>query len=544
MQPKYIFETSWEVCNRVGGIYAVLSTKAASMQAAHPDNVFFFGPDIDNIYDAQVNCQYFTEQKSLLSGWRKQLKKAGLQVRIGRWEIPGRPIAILVDFRDIYAEKDEIYSHVWDLYSVKSHAAYGDYDESCLFSWYTGQVMESLYNYLLAEEKAAAKAAGKRSCRKGKAVAHFNEWQTAFGEFYLKEHCPEIGTIFTTHATGIGRSIAGNGKPLYDYFSGYNGDQMADELNMVSKHSVEKQAAHHADCFTTVSDITARECDQLLDKPVDIVTPNGFELDFVPKGPAFSEKREQARAALRRVAEGVTGHPIAEDAMLVCTSGRYEWKNKGIDAYLTSLRRLADMPIQHEMVAFIMVPGWQSGPKEVLGKDNPWTTHTLCDPDHDPAILHICHLGLWNRASEKVKVVFVPSYLNGNDGIFNMTYYDLLIGMDATVFPSYYEPWGYTPMESTAFHVPTITTDLSGFGQWVNDMPGDTKGVRVMHRTDSNWDELTNGIAETLLEWNNMSPTDKASLRENAKEIADKVTWKQFFSYYEKAYEIALKKAK
>ena len=231
LSPDYIFETSWEVCNRVGGIYAVLSTRAASMQAEHPDQVFFFGVDFGEHSDI-----YFKEDKSLLKGWKPQMP-----VRIGRWLVPGKPIAILLKYDALWAKKDEIYAWAWKKFKVQSHAAYGDYDESCLFGYAAGQAMESLYKFL----------------PKGKVCAHANEWQTAFSIFYLRDHCPEIATLFTTHATGIGRSIAGNGKPLYDYFDGYNGNQMAVELNMVSKHSVEKQAAHVADCFTTVSYITA-----------------------------------------------------------------------------------------------------------------------------------------------------------------------------------------------------------------------------------------------------------------------------------------------
>ena len=255
MQPEYIFETSWEVCNRVGGIYAVLSTRAASMQKEHKDKVVFFGPDFGDHSNLT-----FKESKTVLKGWRPK------GVRVGRWQVPGKPIAVLLKWDEIWAEKDAIYGHAWERYGVQSHAAYGDYDESNMFAYAVGKLAESLYNHL------------------GKPITamHCNEWQTAFTIFYLKEHCPRIATLFTTHATGIGRSIAGNYKPLYDCFHAYNGDQMAGELNMVSKHSVEKTAAHQADCFTTVSDITARECKQLLDKPVDIVTPNGFEQGFVP----------------------------------------------------------------------------------------------------------------------------------------------------------------------------------------------------------------------------------------------------------------------
>ena len=324
-QPDYIFETSWEVCNRVGGIYAVLSTRAASMQAEHPDRVFFFGPDFGDHSDI-----YFKEDKKLLSAFSRQ--PSDIPVRIGRWQVPGEPIAILLKFDALWARKDEIYAWAWNKFQVQSHAAYGDYDESCLFGYAAGMVMESLYHFL----KPSAV-----SHQKADFCMHANEWQTAFSIFYLQDHCPEIATLFTTHATGIGRSIAGNGKPLYDYFEGYNGDQMAAELNMVSKHSVEKQAAHWADCFTTVSDITARECKQLLDKPVDIVTPNGFEPTFVPKGKAFDARREEAREALRKVAGEQLGGVVPKNALFVAISGRQEWKNKGIDVFAAALDKLA-----------------------------------------------------------------------------------------------------------------------------------------------------------------------------------------------------------
>ena len=531
----YLFETSWEVCNRVGGIYAVLSTRAASMQRIAKDNVFFFGPDIERMFGGAPS-PYFTETKSILPTWQKQAGKEGLRLRIGRWEVPGRPIAILLDSREFLAEKDQIYAHAWELFGVKSHAAYGDYDESSMFGHCVGKAMASLYAYLHKRNPEVP------------CLAHFNEWQTAFGLFYLKEHCPEIGTLFTTHATGIGRSIAGNNKPLYDYFEGYNGNQMAEELNMVSKHSAERQAAHYADCFTTVSDITARECKQLLDKPVDIVTPNGFEPDFVPRGTAFAAARKRARAKLREVAEQVMAYSLPEDCMFVCTSGRYEWRNKGIDATLYSLRALRDkldaIRWGKTIVAFILVPAWQSGAKEYLGRDDYWTTHHLVNQAADPVIQTLHELGLYNRMQSRVKVIFVPSYLNGNDGIFNMPYYDLLIGMDATIFPSYYEPWGYTPLESNAFHVPTITTDKAGYGMWIQEQGGKCtieSGAQVIHRTDSNWSELIACTADALFRFSQLTPEAVEKAREGAAAIAEKAEWKHFFTYYEQAYAIALK---
>ena len=517
-QPDYIFETSWEVCNRVGGIYAVLSTRAASMQAEHPDKVFFFGPDFGEHSDI-----YFKEDKKILKSWLSafDFKQSGLSsIRIGRWQVPGEPIAILLKYDGLWPRKDEIYAWAWDKFQVQSHAAYGDYDESCLFGYATGMVMESLYKYLTAQailQHSAPTAKRSKSATvsqqaKPAVCMHANEWQTAFSIFYLRDHCPEIATLFTTHATGIGRSIAGNGKPLYDFFEGYHGDQMAAELNMVSKHSVEKQAAHWADCFTTVSDITARECAQLLDKPVDIVTPNGFEPTFVPKGKAFDAKRTEAREALRRVAGEQLGGVVPQNALFVAISGRLEWKNKGIDVFAAALDKLAQK-IYHsnqpekEVVAFVMIPYLDRAPSR----------------------------------KGKVSAVFVPYYLDGHDPLFGKTYYDLLIGMDVTVFPSYYEPWGYTPLESCAFHVPTITTSLAGFGVWAAQQK-DQYGVIVINRNDSNFDEVAEHIADDLLRFDRLSGEDKARARQEAAAVAKRADWKHFFQYYRKAYEIALKK--
>ena len=501
--PDYIFETSWEVCNRVGGIYAVLSTRAASMQAEHPDKVFFFGPDFGDHSNI-----YFKEDKSLLKDWRLKIGDLNIPVRVGRWQVPGEPIAILLKFDALWPKKDQIYAWAWDKFQVQSHAAYGDYDESCLFGYAAGMVMESLYKWLMEKDDISINP----SKIAPKFCMHANEWQTAFSIFYIQAHCPQIATLFTTHATGIGRSIAGNGKPLYDYFEAYNGDQMAYELNMVSKHSVEKQAAHHADCFTTVSDITARECKQLLDKEVDVVTPNGFEPTYVPKGKAFDEKRAAAREALRRVAGEQLGGTVPQNALLVGISGRLEMKNKGVDVFAEALDKLAqkiyhsDQP-EKEVVAFVMIPYLDRAPSR----------------------------------KGKVSAVFVPYYLDGQDPLFGMKYYDLLLGLDVTVFPSYYEPWGYTPLESCAFHVPTITTSLAGFGAWAAKQK-DEFGVVVVDRNDSNFNEVSEQIADALLRYDRLCGEDKARARKAAEAIAKKADWKHFFKYYRQAYDIALKK--
>lgn len=536
--PEYIFETSWEVCNMVGGIYTVLSTRAATLQKRYKDNLLFIGPDV---HAGKVNPHFIADNK-LFAGFEEfTLKEYHLPVRTGRWDIPGKPVAILVDFSSLMLRKNEIYGHVWDLYKVNSMPAYGDYDESSMFGYATGMVMESFYRFagLTADNQV---------------IAHFNEWMTTFGAFYIKEHLPAVATVFTTHATSIGRSIAGNHKPLNDYLNEYNGDQMAYELNMVSKHSTEKAGTHIVDCFTTVSDITAVECTQLLERVPDVVTPNGFENDFVPKGKAFTAKRNEAKSALRKVAETLLGYKLEDDAFFVGTAGRYEYKNKGIDTFIESLKHLYDhQATARQVVAFIMVPAWVKGPRvdlqQALQKPdakfytyNRTTTHELHEYYNDPVMGALNWFHMFNQENERVKVIFVPSYLNGADGIFNKSYYDLLIGLDLTVFPSYYEPWGYTPLESVAFAVPTITTGLSGFGQWVSKTPQHVReGVGVIARSDYNGYEVALQIAAMMNDLLNASVDEIELIRKKASEVASKALWKHFIKYYDEAYDIALR---
>ena len=552
--PDYIIEVSWEVCNKVGGIYTVLSTRAKTILTKTDAQLMFIGPDL---WKETAN-PLFKEDKRLMAGWRKKATEEGLNIRIGRWMIPGEPVAVLVDFTPYYNIKNDIYAEAWNLFKVDSLHAYGDYDEASMFSYAAAKVAESYYNHVITKDA--------KSADEPKVIYQAHEWMTGLGALFLKHWIPSIATIFTTHATSIGRSIAGNMKPLYDYMEGYNGDQMADELNMQSKHSIEKQAAHRVDCFTTVSEITDRECAQLLEKKADVITVNGFEDDFVPKGAAFTAKRKEARKVMLNVASKLLGQEFADDTIIVSTGGRYEFRNKGIDILLESLNRLAHEPsLNRDVLAFINVPAWVKGPRMDLVErlqmkeesncqlsiancqlETPVITHELYNMDDDKALSMMRAIGLNNAPESRVKVIFVPCYLNGDDGIFNLPYYDLLPGDDLAVYPSYYEPWGYTPLESVAFHVPTITTDLAGFGLWTNSLKGEYSqledGVKVIHRTDSNWDEAANEIKNSILAFTKMDAKMVTQLRRRAADISKKALWDKFVKYYLEAYEVALSK--
>ncbi|MBD5346048.1 MAG: glycosyltransferase [Bacteroides sp.] len=542
-----LVNTSWEVCNKIGGIYAVLSTQAASINQIYGDRAIYVGPDVWRL--GGVESPYFTEDANALKNWPgRESLPYGVSVRIGRWSVPGRPIAILVDFTPMYAVKDEFYGRMWQLYGVDSLHAYGDYDEACAFSHAAGIVVESLFDFFNSP-------INKKSEATINAAAHFHEWTTGMGLLYIKDKRPDIATLFTTHATSIGRSICGNGKPLYDYLKGYNGDQMARELNMESKHSLEKAAAHQADCFTTVSDITAAECEQLLERRPDIVTPNGFEKGFVPSKKHFAAARQQARKKLSEVASALTGNQYSDDVFFIATSGRCEYRNKGIDMYLdvmATLRAHTD-ELDRNVVAFVMVPAWVDKAREDLSNaleaanrtstlPDPVITHTVNNPFDDPILGRLHALG-FDHADPRLAVIYVPCYLDGRDGIFNgMSYYDLLIGMDATVFPSYYEPWGYTPLESIAFGVPTVTTSLSGFGQWVltsSEATFENSGVNVAARCDNNYSATVDSICRSLRFLIDADAPLSNAISNAAIATSDRAAWSFFISYYEQAYAIA-----
>ncbi|MCH5216762.1 MAG: glycogen/starch synthase [Muribaculaceae bacterium] len=538
-----LFEISWEVCNKVGGIYTVLSTKADSLKRIYKDNLIFIGPDV---WSADRKSPYFIEDNSVLSEWKLQSKLPyGLSVKVGRWDIPSRPFAVLVDFKSLYERKNEIYTLMWDNFRVDSLHAYGDYDEACMFGIASAIVLQDIVKWA-------------NPATTDKVIAHFDEWTVGMGLLYIRLNMPKVATVFTTHATSIGRSICGNNKLLYEYLPGYFGDQMAEELNMQSKHSLEKAAAHYADAFTTVSDVTAAECSQLLEKTPDVVTPNGFDDKFVPVGSDYSNARKSARNTLLKVASALIGHEIDSKALLIATSGRNEFRNKGLDSFLDTLNVLNNRKceLQRDIIAFVLVPSWINGPrddlfqaicdKKTVSSENKFITHSLIQPCDDAVNNRIYQLGLDDVTSSKVKVIYVPSYLNGNDGIFNKSYYDLLPGFDITAFPSYYEPWGYTPLESIAFGIPTITTNLSGFGQWIlsNFVNGiESCGVKVINRSDLNYTQVVETMADTIINFSKFSYQKLSAIRRKSITTSKSASWNMFIDFYKKAYDIATDKS-
>jgi phosphorylase/glycogen(starch) synthase len=537
MKVDFIFETSWEVCNKVGGIHTVISTKALNIVDEIGDNYILIGPDV---WREEIKNPEFIPDESLYAEWKGRAESEGLRVKIGRWNIAGKPVVFLIDFTPYFGQQNEIFARFWETYKLDSISGQWDYVEPALFGYAAGKLIESFTTFYPDYNNI---------------VAQFHEWMTGAGILYLEEQAPWIATSFTSHATVLGRCIAGNNRPLYGKMNEYNSAQVAREFNIVAKQSLEKLSASVADVFTTVSEITSRECSHFLGKEVDIVTPNGFEDSFVPASDIFDEKRNTARSKLKSVAEAILGYTLSDNCVFVVNSGRYEFRNKGVDIFIDSLGQLnKNENLDKECVSFILMPAYHKGPRQdlvdILYNNGPsnggdrYLTHSLHYPGTDPVLKRIHTNNLSNDQKSKVRIIFAPSYLNGNDGIFNLPYYDLLIGFDLSVFPSYYEPWGYTPLESLMFSIPTVTTLLSGFGLWVKEYfkdPGN--GIALIERTDNNESKVVSDIKDFISVFMNLSEAEVQEAREKAHEISRIAMWDSLVEHYFKAYEIALEQS-
>lgn len=538
-KPDYIFETSWEVCNMVGGIYTVISTKADTISNQWGDHYITIGPDVWK--ETTVN-PYFIEDLTIFAEWKKKAAVEGLKIRIGRWNINSQPIAILIDFTPLFVQKDKIFAGLWETFQLDSIQGGWDYVEPAMFGYAAGQVIESFCNFFLSSYE--------------KVIAQFHEWMTGTGVLYLNKFAPHVGTTFTTHATVLGRAIAGNGLPLYKEMETYQPFAMAARFNLTAKHSIERTATIFADAFTTVSEITARECRHFLGRNPDALTINGFDKSFIQEEEKQNATRKSSRTKILEISGYMTGSSMPDDTFMVITSGRYEFRNKGLGSFIDAMGVLnKSASFKGNILAVVAVPAHISGPMKEL-KDkitdpaanitaiDPFCTHRLFDPFYDLVITRIRENELKNSPSDKVKIIFVPTYLNGTDGIFDLNYYDFLSAFDLSVFPSYYEPWGYTPLESVVYRIPTITTSFSGFGLWARELQLANGVVIVLDRNEDNEHELAGMIGDQVLKLISADKKVLQDIRKKALEIAGMALWDQLSVNYFKAWQIALTKVR
>ena len=514
-QPHNLFEVSFEVCNKVGGIYTVLSTKARTLTARYGDDYVCIGPWL--IHDAEERPMPFVEEPGF-EGFEEACREMGLPVRVGRWTVPGEPRTILVEFSSLYEKKNDLLAELWEQYEVDSIAGDWDYVEPVLFGIAAGRVIEAYWEEYLAP-------------RRRRAVAQFHEWMTGAGLLHLAHTTASVGTVFTTHATMLGRALSSLGRSPADGLGGETSEDLARQHGVTAKHSMEGTCARVADVFTTVSEITAAEAELLHGRAPAPVLPNGIDLTAVD-ALAGDAGRDEVRARLVRLAESFLGEDLG-DASLVATSGRYEFHNKGLDVLLDACARTNERPGRRAVV-FFLVPAGNSGLRAELREregrpvselDGPLglSTHNLFDAANDPIQRRCAELSLENAPGSRVRVVQVPVYLDSHDDFLGLPYEAVVRAMDATVFPSFYEPWGYTPQESLALGVPTVTTDFAGFGLWAEgEGLGPADGVTVLPRTKRTYDQVVDELADEL---DRLFAGDGLPAAETCRETARRTEW-------------------
>lgn len=536
--PVTLFEVSWEVCNKVGGIYTVVSSKALQAVETFGEDYFLLGPAL------QQNADFEETDEHIWDSLRLVLNSRDLKCRLGRWNIPGRPKAILVDFSKRYAANQLLYE-LWKNYGVDSLSGGWDYIEPVMFATACGEVIAAIHESLVHPLG-------------GRSVALFHEWMCGAGLLALKKLAPEVGTVFTTHATMLGRALASTGRDIYSNLRGINPANEAAAVNITAKWSMESASAREADAFTTVSPITGEESTVFLGRQPDVITVNGLDMAVIPD---FSEDRHEPvtnRAAIMEAAERFLRCELPENTRIFAISGRYEMHNKGIDVFLEALAR-ADQNLagtETSILVLCLVMGGHTGVNQAAVSGDPEasdngrpfiSTHFVWNAPQDPIINTCRRLGLDNARDKHVKVIFVPAMLDGNDGFLNMPYEQVIAACDIGFFPSWYEPWGYTPQECAAWAVPTLTTDLSGFGMWARQLAQEwtepRPGVHVMPRRGNNFEQTVAALHERVLQGAACLPDELALWRKNARAVAEQTSWSYFFGNYIEAFRLALEKA-
>ena len=506
-----LFEVSWEVANKIGGIYTVVSSKARELTSDLGDRYVCVGPWLHGQESHQRPFEEEPGHEAFVAACREQ----GISVRVGRWDVPGRPLTLLVGFSKLFEDKDSILSGLWERHEVDSLMGGWDYVEPVAF----GQAAAIAIQEWIEHEADP-----------GRSIAQFHEWMTGSGLLYTKDHMPHVATIFTTHATMLGRALSSTGLPPTEALGGRTPEQLAEEIGVRAKHSMEGAAARAADVFTTVSAITAGEAELLHRRQALPLLPNGLDVELLAKL-SSSAADGSARERLLDLASCMSGEDLRE-AKTLCISGRYEMHNKGIDVLLDGLATINERP-GDPLVAFVLVPSAVSGPRRkvrecLLGGDPDCvgiSSHELIDRAGDPVQRKAEELGLTNKPGSRVKLIQVPIYLDGNDTLLPLQYEAALRACDLSVFPSFYEPWGYTPAESIGVGVPTITTDCAGFGVWaMEDGIRAEDGVTVLRRVGKDDATFTTELVSAI-EAELARPGGVSGMRQACLATAEKVAW-------------------
>src|SRR4051812_7337017 len=588
--PPMLFECAWEVCWQLGGIYTVLRSKAAAMQTRWGDNYCLIGP-----YNPATAAMEFEERatEGVVREVLDRLRNQGIACHYGRWLIPGRPRVILLDYRGRFSRLGEDKYLMWADHGISIPPSDGEVNEVVAFGFTVTEFFRELSN-LMTDRPI---------------LAHFHEWMAGVAVPRIARLRLPVTTVFTTHATLLGRYIAGDDPYFYQHLPYLNGDEQAAKYLILAKHQIEKAGAHAATVFTTVSEVTAVEARQLLGRQADVILPNGLNIQ---KFAALHEFQNLHRAYKERINEFVMGHFFPsytfdlDKTLYFFTSGRYEYRNKGLDMYIEALfrlnQRLRTWPDPPNIVAFIITRAptrninvgalqaqamfdelkaisrdieRQMGKRLFLSattgrfptfnellpdeaqvrlkramhvwrsaRQPPIVTHDLHDDAGDAVLRHLRHRRLFNAADDPVKMVFHPEFLSATTPPLNLDYDNFVRGCHLGVFTSYYEPWGYTPMESIALGVPAVTTDLSGFGAYVQrHVPHhEDRGVLVLNRGSKSFEDATEDLVNYLVNFARLNRRQRIELRNRVERLGEMFDWSVLVRHYHEAHDLALER--
>lgn len=585
------FEVSWEVCNKVGGIYTVVQSKILPMKQYYKDDYFLVGP----FFPKKIYGIF--EELMPPDDWKKPLdalKAEGIEVHMGTWITQGSPKVLLIDFAKFAAQKNEIKKKLWDWYKIDSLSTdWFDFDEPVVWAYAAGRLIEEL-SMVLKDKKV---------------VAHCHEWLAGAALLYLKKSSAKVASVFTTHATTLGRSLAMQEKDIYEQIEKIKPDEEAQKLgpSVWAKHSLEKQSAQNAHIFTTVSEITGIEAEHFLGRRPEVLLFNGLNLS---KFPTFEEASVKHKLFKNRIKQFLMVyffpyyHFDIDNTLIYFLAGRYEFHDKGVDVFIESLAKLNEKlkaeKCEKTVVAFFWVPGAVRGVRreilegksffrdvketvddahedihskllyllltgEQITNDSlltedfildlkpklrrlkrdglpPLSTHDLDNETSDSIMNSFKQHGLLNRKEDPVKVIFYPIYLSGADGLLDTSYYESMQGAHLGVFPSYYEPWGYTPLEAAALGVSSVTTDLAGFGRYLcNECnQGVYPGVFVLPRFKKTRAEIVAGLTDVMSKFAHFNKQERTENKIVAQQVAATADWKSFITRYIDAHNLAI----
>ncbi len=584
----YLVEVSWEVCHQVGGIYQVLRSKAEAMRHVWGDRYVLLGPYLPGVAEIEL------ETEPANDWWAEvvaQVAATGREVRHGRWLVAGHPRAVLVD-PVLPPDRIEVLRH-------RLHRDHG------IPPARGNELVDRVLGFgeaVFAVLEAATRHAGGHPL-----LAHFHEWLGAAALPMLRRSGLPIATVFTTHATSVGRYVAGSSENFYDLLPGLDGDTEARRFGIDAQHTIERVGATDCDVFTTVSPITGEECTRLLGRTPDLVTPNGLDLERFDLGHDFQTHHAQHKEQVHRF---VMGHFFPsygfdlDKTLYLFNAGRFEPRNKGFDLSLEAMARLnAELRAERSdtTVVFFIVTAREARslePRALYARgvlddldevsqrighdvgerlfrtsaaggrpslddlvDEYWRlrhrrlqhafaskelpllcTHVLPDHDTDPILAHLKHLGLANTAEDRVKVVYHPDFISPTNPLWGMDYEHFVRGCHLGVFPSCYEPWGYTPLECLAMGVPAITSDLAGFGRYVQDAfpDHDEWGLQILPRRGKRYHDAAAELAERVLAFCRLDRPGRISLRNQVALHSQAFDWSVLAHAYHEAHGLAL----